>query len=63
MNNPNELKPKSENLVNELMNPEKAIQEVKKYTNLKKTKGGIVEKHNSSPLLTNDGRIILSEEK
>ena len=62
MNNPNELKSEGKKFVNELVNPEIALQETTKQNNLKKPKGGIVEKHNSGPLLTNDGRVVLSEE-
>jgi hypothetical protein len=61
MNNPNELKPEGKKFVNELMNPDQALKEVFKQNNLKRPKGGMVEKSNSQ-LLTNDGRIVLSED-
>ena len=61
MNNPNELKPKAKKFVNELMNPDQALKEVFKQNNLKRPKGGIVEKV-SGQLLTNDGRIVLNED-
>lgn len=61
MNNPNELKPEGKKFVNELMNPDQALKEVFKQNNLKKPKAGMVEKANSQ-LLTNDGRIVLSED-
>jgi hypothetical protein len=61
MNNPNELKPEGKKFVNELMNPDQALKEVFKQNNLKRLKIGMVEKANSQ-LLTNDGRIVLSED-
>jgi len=61
MNNPNELKPEGKKFVNELVNPDQALKEVFKQNNLKRPKTGMVEKANS-PLLTNDGRIVLSED-
>ena len=61
MNNPNELKPEGKKFVNELMNPDQALKEVFKQNNLKRQKAGMVEKANSQ-LLTNDGRIVLSED-
>jgi hypothetical protein len=61
MNNPNELKPEGKKFVNELMNPDQALKEVFKQNNLKRPKTGMVEKANSQ-LLTNDGRIVLSED-
>jgi hypothetical protein len=61
MNNPNELKPEGKKFVNELMNPDQALKEVFKQNNLKRPKTGMVEKANS-PLLTNDGRIVLNED-
>lgn len=63
MNNQNELKsPDGKKFVNELMNPEQALKEAVKNNNLKRPKNDIVEKSNG-PLLTNDGRIVLSEDK
>ena len=61
MNNPNELKPEGKKFVNELMNPDQALKEVFKQNNLKRPKAGMGEKANS-PLLTNDGRIVLNED-
>jgi hypothetical protein len=43
------------------MNPDQALKEVFKQNNLKRPKAGMVEKANS-PLLTNDGRIVLNED-
>jgi hypothetical protein len=60
MNNPSELKPEGRKFVNELMNPDQALKEVFKQNNLKRPKGGIVEK-NTGQLLTNDGRVVLNE--
>lgn len=59
MNNPNELTPNGKKFVNELMNPDEALKEAVNQSNLKKPKNDIVEK--SAPLLTNDGRVVLSE--
>lgn len=62
MNNPNELKPEGKKFVNELMNPDQALKEVYKKNNPKRPKGGIVEK-TTNQLLTNDGRVVLNENK
>jgi hypothetical protein len=62
MNYQNELTPEGKKFVNELMNPEEALKEAVKQANLKRSKNDIVEKHNG-PLLTNDGRVVLSEDK
>ena len=61
MNNQNELtSPGDKKFMNELMNPEEALREAAQNNNLKRTKKGIVSKNNG-PLLTNDGRVVLSE--
>ncbi len=63
MNNQNELtSPDGKKFVNELMNPEQALKEAVKNNNLQRAKKDIVEKNNS-PLLTNDGRVVLNEDK
>lgn len=62
MYNPNELSKEGKKFVNELMNPDQALKEAAKSSNLKRPKNDIVEKANG-PLLTDDGRIVLSEDK
>ena len=48
--------------VNELLSPDKAIQEAMEKANLKKPDNEVFVKH-SDKLLTNDGREVLSENK
>ena len=60
MKNQNELKPEGKKFVNELMNPDQAINEASKKNNLKKDNKDVFEK-TKNVILTNDGRIFLSE--
>lgn len=48
--------------VNELLSPDKAVQEAMQKANLKKPDNEVVNK-NSDKLLTNDGREVLNENK
>jgi hypothetical protein len=48
--------------VNELLSPDKAIQEAMEKANLKKPDAELFKK-NSDKLLTNDGREVLNEKK
>ena len=52
--------PEGKKFVNELLNPDEALKEAANQGNLKKPKNDIVEKKDG-PLLTNDGRVVLSE--